>query len=148
MLQALIHFGHLLGVVLIGGGLFYFAFVIYPASAKVGEGDRGKFMNTARWRGKLAVHLGILLLLATGVMKMIPGEPFGGVGFTGRGSFYAAFLHSKIVLAFITLYFAFQVVRKPRDEVTAARRPMKVRFAALLAILVVFLASMHAKATF
>ena len=137
---ALIDFGHLLGVLLLAGGLLHLGFVALPAGNQLEQDDRERFAAAMRWRGRTAMLVGIALLIGTGLTKWAPGT---GVGWIGHGGIRTAFLHGKLVLALVLFHFAIGLTRKPSSPEEATRRPRRARGLAMFSLLIVALAVLH-----
>ena len=92
---ALIDFGHLLGALLLAGGLLHLGFVALPAGNQLEQEDRERFASAMRWRGRIAMLVGMALLIGTGLTKWAPGT---GVGWIGHGGIRTAFpdYHERI----------------------------------------------------
>lgn len=88
-------------IVLVGGTVFM-RFVLMPSAASLSEEEHEKLRAPLIGRWKLFVHIGILLLLVSGlynyIMVMIPKHRGDGL--------YHGLLGTKMILAFVIFFLA------------------------------------------
>lgn len=141
LVRALVDFGHILGAVLLVGGLLYAGFVAVSSPAEHSQGLLDH-QEAERRRARAAVIAAILLLLATGLVKWMP---WTGIGWLGGRGYRTGFLHGKLVLALVVFHLALRHRSQKRldQDGASASSPRLARTAAALGCLIILLAVLH-----
>ncbi|MFQ6001392.1 MAG: CopD family protein [Anaerolineae bacterium] len=97
----ILHWLHLLGIVIWVGGLFFQVLVMNPALEVVSPPERGKFMGTFMRRWMPLVWGAVAVTVITGILET--GSGIGLAALFGFSSLYANLLLLKIVLATVMI---------------------------------------------
>lgn len=144
MLYAIIHFGHLLGVLVAIGGLVMLHYAVLPAAGELPDDARARLVLRTRARLRMLVHASVGLIVITGLLKWAPASwGTGGIGWTGAGGAYAGLLHVKILLGLIALAIVSMAARPTLDLQVAARRTRSTKMALHIGLVVILLGVLH-----
>ena len=140
MIPALLQIGHLLGVVLGLGGMFFMLYAVVPAQEGL-SAERDAFRTRLHSRARVMTLTAISLILVTGLLKWTPPIwGLGGIGWLGGGGKYTGILHGKLALGLLALYFAFRSARPGTDDSVRLRLS---KVALHIGLLVIVLAVFH-----
>ena len=131
---ALIHFGHLLGIALLVGGLFQLA----RAASGPEEGACAAFA-----RARMPFHIAAALILVTGILKWVPNSIGGGIGWLGGGGKYSGILHTKLLLGLATIALGIMAAKAGIGPEGLGKARSRARLAAWLGVLTMALAVVH-----
>ncbi|GIW96791.1 MAG: hypothetical protein KatS3mg111_0124 [Pirellulaceae bacterium] len=125
VVSRIVHVGT--AIVLVGGATFL-RFVLLPAAERIEQSAHEALADSIREKWKRFVHLGIVLLLASGFYNYVRALPLHQ-----GDSLYHALVGTKILAAFVVFFIASALVgRSPALE--SVRRHRK-RWLAILLIL-------------
>ncbi len=140
MIPALLQIGHLLGIVLGLGGMFFMLYAVVPAQEALGT-ERDAFQTRLHSRARVMTLTAISLILVTGLLKWTPPTwGLGGIGLLGGGGKYTGILHAKLILGSIALYLAFRSGLPGTDD---SKRLRLTKAVLHIGLLVIVLAVFH-----
>ncbi len=140
MIPALLQIGHLLGVVLVIGGMVFMVYAVVPAEEALST-EKEAFRARLGDRARIMTLTAISLILVTGVLKWTPPTwGLGGIGWLGGGGKYTGILHGKLALGLLALYFAFRSALPGTDD---SKRLRLSKAALHIGLLVIVLAVFH-----
>ena len=123
-LEVLSRFAHVGTAITMVGGTMFLLFVLLPASMKIEEPSRASLGVAVLGRWKRFVHVGILLLLASGIFNYVRAIP----GHKGDG-LYHGMVGTKMILALVG--------RSPKFESMRNNRAKWLKFVVFLACVIV-----------
>ncbi|GAA5508905.1 hypothetical protein [Novipirellula caenicola] len=132
-LDVLSRFAHVGTAITMVGGTMFLLFVLLPSSQGLDELPRQSLSKAVLGRWKRFVHIGILLLLASGIynyMQAIPGHKGDGL--------YHGMVGTKMILAFVIFFIASVLVgRSPKFEGMRNNRAKWLKVVVVLACVIV-----------
>ena len=144
IIPALLQIGHLLGVVLGIGGIFFMLYGVDPAQEAL-SAEKDAFLTRLRSRARVMTLTAISLILVTGLLKWTPPTwGMGGIGWLGGGGKYTGILHAKLVLGSLALYLAFRSGLPGTDDSKRLRLSKAVVHIGLLVIVLAVFHSLRA----
>ena len=132
-LDVLSRFAHVGTAIMMVGGTMFLLFVLLPSSKELDDQPRQSLSTAVLGRWKRFVHIGILLLLASGIynyMRAIPGHKGDGL--------YHGMVGTKMILAFVIFFIASVLVgRSPKFEGMRSNRAKWLKVVVVLACVIV-----------